>query len=86
MAAKKNDKNKKTRGQMAEARRKSAQAGRMLAYSEWTKRNISPGVGIVYPKTGTKLTVSQELAKFGANPELGGVPATKYRNKPKKKK
>jgi hypothetical protein len=81
------NKDKKTRGQMAEARRMSAQAGRMLAYSEWTKKNISPGVGIVYPKTGTKLTVSDELARFGAFPEMGGVSARQYENpKPKKKK
>lgn len=81
------DDKKKTRGQMAEARRKSALAGVNLAYSEWTKKNISPGVGIVYPKTGTKLTVSDELARFGADPILGGVPATNYSNgkaKPKK--
>lgn len=80
-------KNKLTRGQMAEARRKSAQAGVMISFEKFA----NPGVGFVFPKTGRKLTVSDELQRFGAYPLMGGVPASSYENqtpkrKPKKKK
>ena len=77
---KKND--KKTRGQMAEARRMSGQAGRILSFEKYA----NPGVGYVFPKSGRDLTVSDELARFGAYPSMGGVPATEYSNSPKSKK
>jgi hypothetical protein len=77
------NKDKKTRGQMAEARRMSAQAGVILSREPRT----NPGIGAVFPKTGRKLTVSDELARFGAFPNMGGVSARQYENpKPKKKK
>ncbi len=77
------DKKKKTRGQMAEARRMSGGAGVILSREPRT----NPGIGAVFPKTGRKLTVSDELARFGAFPIMGGVSALEYENpKPKKKK
>ena len=72
---------KKTRGQMAEARRMSAQAGRILAFEKYA----NPGVGYVFPKSGRDLTVSDEVARFGSMLS-GGVPATEYSNSPKSKK
>lgn len=60
------DKGKKTRGQMAQAKRMSGQAGRILSYEKY----VNPGVGAVFPKTGRKLTVSEELANFRADPRL----------------
>jgi len=65
MADKKNKKGL-TRGQMAEAKRMSGQAGVFLA----NQRYVNPGVGAVFPKTGRKLTVSEELANFRADPRL----------------
>lgn len=65
MADKKNKKGL-TRGQMAEAKRMSGQAGRILSYEKY----VNPGVGAVFPKTGRKLTVSEELAAFRADPRL----------------
>ena len=65
MADKKNKKGL-TRGQMAEARRMSGQAGMILSYEKY----VNPGVGAVFPKTGRKLTVSEELANFRADPRL----------------
>jgi hypothetical protein len=76
------NKKKLTRGQMADARRKSAEAGPILAFEKYA----NPGVGYVFPKTGRKLTVSDEVARFGAYPSMGGVPATSYDNKELKKK
>ena len=72
------NKDKKTRGQMAEARRMSAQAGVILSMESRT----NPGIGVVFPKTGRRLTVSDELARFGAFPDMGGVSALQY-EKPK---
>ncbi len=65
MADKKNKKGL-TRGQMAEAKRMSGQAGMILSYEKY----VNPGVGAVFPKTGRKLTVSEELANFRADPRL----------------
>lgn len=65
MADKKNKKGL-TRGQMAQAKRMSGQAGRILSYEKY----VNPGVGAVFPKTGRKLTVSEELANFRADPRL----------------
>lgn len=65
MADKKNKKGL-TRGQMAEAKRMSGQAGKILSYEKY----VNPGVGAVFPKTGRKLTVSEELANFRADPRL----------------
>jgi len=76
------DKKKKTRGQMAEARRMSAQAGVVLSRESRT----NPGIGAVFPKTGRKLTVSDELARFGAFPSMGGVSALEYEPRPQKAK
>lgn len=77
------DKKKKlTRGQMADARRQSAQAGQILSFEKFA----NPGVGYVFPKTGRKLTVSENLQRFGAYPSMGGVPATSYDKKKTKKK
>lgn len=76
------DKKKKTRGQMAEAKRMSGQAGRILAYETY----VNPGVGAVFPKTGRRLTVSEELAAFRADPMLLPPRPTKGRQNPKPKK
>lgn len=65
MADKKNKKGL-TRGQMAQAKRMSGQAGVILSYEKY----VNPGVGAVFPKTGRKLTVSEELANFRADPRL----------------
>jgi protein gp37 len=65
MADKKNKKGL-TRGQKAEAKRMSGQAGMILSYEKY----VNPGVGAVFPKTGRKLTVSEELANFRADPRL----------------
>jgi len=75
------DKKKKTRGQMAEARRMSGEAGRMLSFEKYA----NPGVGYVFPESGRNLTVSDELARFGAYPSMGGVPATEYDRRPRAK-
>ena len=60
------DKGKKTRGQMAEAKRLSGQAGRRLAKDA----ALNPGIGAVFGSTGRKLSVSEELANFRADPRL----------------
>lgn len=65
MADKKNKKGL-TRGQMAQAKRMSGQAGKILSYEKY----VNPGIGAVFPKTGRKLTVSEELANFRADPRL----------------
>jgi len=44
----------------------------------------NPGTGAVRQKE-PKVSVSDELARFGAYPSMGGVPATNYSNKPKGK-
>ncbi len=44
----------------------SGQAGRILSYEKY----VNPGIGAVFPKTGRKLTVSEELANFRADPRL----------------
>ena len=75
MADKKNKKGL-TRGQMAQAKRMSGQAGMILSYEKY----VNPGVGAVFPKTGRKLTVSDNLARFGAPPSMGGYSAEEYEN------
>ena len=67
-------KKKLTRGQMADARRKSGFAGRRLAKDA----ALNPGMGAVFGTTGRKLTVSDDLARFGAHPSLGGYSAEGY--------
>lgn len=68
--------NKKTRGQMAEARRMSGQAGRILSFETYA----NPGVGYVFPQTGRDLSVSDDLARFGAYSSMGGYSAEEYEN------
>jgi hypothetical protein len=69
MADKKNKKGL-TRGQMAQAKRMSGQAGVILANQRYLEKYANPGIGLVFPKTGRKLTVSEELANFRADPRL----------------
>ena len=64
------DKGKKTRGQMAEAKRMSGRAGVILANQRYLEKYANPGIGLVFPKTGRKLSVSEELANFRADPRL----------------
>ena len=61
---------------MAEAKRLSGQAGRRLAQDA----ALNPGIGAVFGKTGRKLSVSNDLARFGAYPSMGGYSAEKYEN------
>lgn len=68
------EKKKKTRGQMAEARRMSGLAGQILSYETY----MNPGVGAVFPRTGRDLSVSDDLARFGAPPSMGGYSAEEY--------
>jgi hypothetical protein len=78
------DDKKKTRGQMADARRKSAQVSERRGAVRTMNTWANPGTGAVRQKE-PKVSVSDELARFGAYPSMGGVPATNYSNKPKGK-
>ena len=59
-----------------EAKRLSGQAGRRLA----NDAALNPGIGAVFGKTGRTLSVSNDLARFGAYPSMGGYSAEKYEN------
>jgi hypothetical protein len=59
------NKDKKTRGQMAEARRMSGQAGVILSFEKYA----NPGVGYVFPKSGRDLTVTNPRSKPKQKPK-----------------
>jgi hypothetical protein len=81
MAMKKgNGKNDKTRGQMAEARRLSASVAERRGAVRTMNTWANPGTGAVRQKE-PKVSVSDEVARFGAYPSMGGVSANEYSNK-----
>jgi len=64
---------------MAEARRLSQAVVERRGFVRESNKRANPGTGIQWMPEPS-VSVSDELARFGAYPSMGGYPATEYSN------